>query len=154
MCKIIERRSSRRTQTERRGGKENIDDKEATKSKCHTNRTKEDPIPSRIEKPSRSTTRTRRHRHHDAATTDMIQQSVSRVAKAINRPQKSRTSSPTRALVTKWRDMAENGDNKQGVEYVEIWKTIKDKAREDISKCNQERSEERRRSVKTDWSHA
>ena len=46
------------------------------------------------------------------------------IAKAINKPQKSRISSPTLAL------MAENGDNKQRIEYAEICsKTIKTKAR-------------------------
>ena len=35
------------------------------------------------------------------AITHMIQYSASRVAKAINKPQKSRISSPTRALMTK-----------------------------------------------------
>ena len=70
--------------------------------------------------------------------TDMIQKSASRVAKAFIKPQKSRRSSPTRALMTKWREMAENGDNKQRIEYAEICKTIKKKAREDIRKYNQE----------------
>ena len=65
--------------------------------------------------------------------TDMIQQSASRVAKVINKPQKSRISSPTRALMTKRREMAENGDNNQ-----EICKTIKKKARKDVRKYNPE----------------
>ena len=39
-------------------------DQQATKNGCHTNRVKEDRIPTRIEKPVRDTTRTRRHRHH------------------------------------------------------------------------------------------
>ena len=34
--------------------------------------------------------------------------------------------------------MVENGDNKQRIEYAEICKTIKTKAREDIRKYNQE----------------
>ena len=50
---------------------------------------------------------------------DMIQQSASRVAKAINKPHKSWISSPTRALMTKRREMAGNGDNKQPIEYAE-----------------------------------
>ena len=49
--------------------------------------------------------------------THMIQQSASRVAKAINKPHKSRVSSPTQALMTKRREMAGNGDNKQRIEY-------------------------------------
>ena len=36
----------------------------------------------------------------------------------------------------KRREMAENGDNKQRIEYVKISKTIKKKAREDIGKYN------------------
>jgi len=47
------------------------------------------------------------------AITDMIQQSTSRIAKAITKPQQSMISSPTRALVTKRREMAGNGDNKE-----------------------------------------
>ena len=48
--------------------------------------------------------------------TDMIQQTASRVAKAVYKPHKSRISSPTRVLVTKRREMAGNGDNKQRIE--------------------------------------
>ena len=55
--------------------------------------------------------------------TDMIQQSMSRVAKAINKPLPSRISSPTRGLMMKQREM---------VEYAEIGKIIKKKARADI----------------------
>ena len=40
-------------------------DQEATKSRCHTSRINEDRIPTRIEKPIRDTTITRRHRHHE-----------------------------------------------------------------------------------------
>ena len=40
--------------------------------------------------------------------------------------------------MTKRRVMAGNGDNKQRIEYAEICKTIKKKAREDIRKYNQE----------------
>ncbi|KAK2164193.1 hypothetical protein NP493_1428g00036 [Ridgeia piscesae] len=58
--------------------------------------------------------------------TDMIQQSAS-VAKAINKPLKSRISSPTRALTTKGREIMEDGDDKQRLEYAEICKTIKKK---------------------------
>ena len=59
--------------------------------------------------------------------TYMIQQSASRVATAVNKPQKSRISSPTRALMTKLREIAGDGDNQQEIEYAEIWKTIKRK---------------------------
>ena len=64
--------------------------------------------------------------------TYMIQQSASRVAKAINKPHKSRISSPTRALMTRRWQMSGNGDTNQRIEYAEIYKTIKKKAREDI----------------------
>ena len=70
--------------------------------------------------------------------TDMIQQSASTVAQAINKPLESRISSPTRALKKK---MVENGDDKQRIKiigYASICKTIKKKARENISKYNQE----------------
>ena len=70
--------------------------------------------------------------------TYIIQQNALRVAKTINMPHQSRISSPTRALMTKRREMAENGDNKQRIEYAEICKTIKKKAREDIRKNNHE----------------
>ena len=40
--------------------------------------------------------------------------------------------------MTKRREMAGNGDNKQRIEYANICKTIKKKAREDIRKYNQE----------------
>ena len=72
------------------------------------------------------------------AITDVIRQSASIVAKAINKPHKSRISSPTRAIMTKRREMAENGDNKQRIEYTTICKTITKKTREDIRKYNQE----------------
>ena len=70
--------------------------------------------------------------------TDVIPHSASRVAKATDKPHNSRISSPTRALVTKRREMAGNGNNKQRTEYTEICKTIKKKAREDTRKYNQE----------------
>ena len=69
---------------------------------------------------------------------DTIQQSASKVAKVINKPPKSRISSPTTALMTKRREVAENGVNKQRIEYADIFKTIKKKARDDIRKHNQE----------------
>ena len=67
----------------------------------------------------------------------MIQLNSSRVAKTINKPLNSMISSPTRALMMKRREMVENGDDKQRIEYTEICKTIKNKAREDIWKYNQ-----------------
>ena len=70
--------------------------------------------------------------------TDMIQQTASGVAKESNKPQKSRIASPKRAVMTKRRKMAENGDNRQRIEKAEICKTIKTKAKEDTRKYNQE----------------
>jgi len=49
-------------------------------------------------------------------TTDMIQQSAFKLAKAINKPLKLRISSPTKALMTKRREMLGNGDDKQQIE--------------------------------------
>jgi len=68
--------------------------------------------------------------------TDMVLQNTSRRAKAINKPHKSRISPPTPALMMKRQEMAENGDNEQIIEYAEICKTIKKKARENIKKYN------------------
>ena len=42
--------------------------------------------------------------------TDMIQQRASRLAKVITKPLKARISSPKRALMTKRRDILENGN--------------------------------------------
>jgi len=70
--------------------------------------------------------------------TDMIQQSASSVAKAINKSLKLRTSLPTRDLMTNRREMVGNSDDKHRIEYAEICKTIKKKARVDIRKYNQE----------------
>ena len=70
--------------------------------------------------------------------TDMIQQSTTRVANAINKPLQSRISLPTRALMKKRREMAGNGGDKQHIEYAEISNIITKKAREDqVSKYNQ-----------------
>ena len=69
--------------------------------------------------------------------TYMIKQSASRVAKTINMPLKSSMSSPTKALMTKRREMLGNADDKQRIEYAEICKTFKKKARDDIRKYNQ-----------------
>ena len=63
---------------------ENIDDQETTKS-----RIKEDRIPTRIEKLIRDTTRTRHIGTMSETIKDMTQESVSRVANAINKPLKS-----------------------------------------------------------------
>ena len=73
-------------QTGRRGGKEYIDDQEATKIRCHTNRIKK--INFQLELRNRFETL---QELDDIDTmmvsiSDMIQQSASRVPKAINKP--------------------------------------------------------------------
>ena len=70
--------------------------------------------------------------------TDMVQHRASKVATAINKPLKSRVSSPIRALMAKRRQMVEKGDEIQRVGYAEMCKTIRKKARENIRKYNQE----------------
>ena len=85
---------------------------------------------------------------------DMIHLSASRLAKAINTPHKSRISSLTRVLMTKRRQMAGNGDNKQRIEYRH---TTTKKAREDIRKYNHEIIQETimaSKSLKKSPSHA
>ena len=63
--------------------------------------------------------------------TEMIQQS------ALSKKQKNpKISSPTRALMKKRREMIENKTPRDHIEYVEICKTIKKKAKEDIRKHN------------------
>ena len=85
-------------------------DQAATKSRCHTNRIKEDrKIEFQLELKNRFQTL---EELDDIDTmsetiTDMMQQNALSVAKAINKPHKSRLSSPTRNLVTnKWRKTA------------------------------------------------
>ena len=56
------------------------------------------------------------------------------LAKQTKKQKKSKISSPTRALMKKRREMIENP--RDHIEYVEICKTIKKKAREDIGKHN------------------
>ena len=70
--------------------------------------------------------------------TYVIHHSASKMAKAINKLSKSMISSPTRTLMTKRREIVENGDDKQRVKYAEICKTVKKKAKEDIRKYNEE----------------
>ena len=65
--------------------------------------------------------------------TYMVQQSASRVSKASSKPHKSRIWSPT----SPDHKMTRNGGKeriKQRIVYAEICKTIKKKAREEISK--------------------
>lgn len=70
---------------------------------------------------------------------ETIQQSATAVAKEDTKRVKSRLSSPTRALMKKRRQMSDTtGNTRMRIEYVEICKTIKKKAREDIRKHNLE----------------
>ena len=68
--------------------------------------------------------------------TEMIHQSAMSVAKQTKKQKKPNISSPTRALMEKRRKMIENKTPRNHVENVEICKTIKKKAREDIWKQN------------------
>ena len=68
--------------------------------------------------------------------TEMIQQSALSIAKQTKKQKNPKISSPTRALMKKRKEMIENETPRDHVEYVEICKTIKKKAREDIRKHN------------------
>ena len=68
--------------------------------------------------------------------TEMIQQSALSIAKQTKKQKNSKISSPTRALMKKRREMIENDTPRDHIEYVEICKTIKKKAKEDIRKQN------------------
>ena len=68
--------------------------------------------------------------------TEMIQQSAMSIAKQTKKQKKPKMSSPRRALMNKRREMIENNTPRDHIEYVEICKTIKEKAREDIRKHN------------------
>ena len=68
--------------------------------------------------------------------TEIIQQSAMSIAKQTKRQKKPKISSPTKALMKKRREMIENNTPRDHIEYVEICKTIKKKAREDIRKHN------------------
>ena len=70
--------------------------------------------------------------------TGLIQQSATKVAKAFDKPLKSRISSPTRALMTKRNELVGIGDDKQRLEYAEICKKIKKKSKENTRKYNLE----------------
>ena len=68
--------------------------------------------------------------------TEMIQQSALSIAKQTKKQKNPKISSPTRALTKKRREMTENKTPRDHIEYVEICKTIKKKAKEDIRKRN------------------
>ena len=68
--------------------------------------------------------------------TDMIQQSALSIAKQTKKQKTPKISSSTRALMKKRREMIENNTPRDHIEYVEICKTIKKKAKEDIRMRN------------------
>ena len=68
--------------------------------------------------------------------TEMLQQSALSIAKQTKKQKNPKISSPTRALMKKRREMIENKTPRDHIEYVEICKTIKKKAKEDIRKHN------------------
>ena len=68
--------------------------------------------------------------------TEMIRQSAMSIAKQSKTHKKPKISSPTRALMKKRREVIENTTPRDHIEYVEMCKTIKKKAKEDIRKHN------------------
>ncbi len=69
--------------------------------------------------------------------TEMIQQSAMSITKQTKKQKKPKISSPTRALMKKRRKkIIENKTPRDNLKYVEIRKTIKKKARQDIQKHN------------------
>ena len=68
--------------------------------------------------------------------TEMIQQSALSIAKQTKKQKKPKISLPTRALMKKRREMIENKTPRDHIEYVDICKTIKKEAKEDIRKHN------------------
>ena len=68
--------------------------------------------------------------------TEMIQQSALSIAKQTKKQKNPKISSPTRALMKKRREMIENKTPRDHIEYVEICKTIKKKAKADTRKHN------------------
>ena len=67
--------------------------------------------------------------------TEMIQQTATSIAKQNTKHDKSRLSTPKRALMKKRRDMEKN-TARNCIEYTEICKTLKKTAKEDITKYN------------------
>ena len=70
--------------------------------------------------------------------TEMIQQSAMNIAKQTKKQKKPKITSPTRTLMKKRREMIENKTPRDHIEYVEICKSIKKKASEDMRKHNLE----------------
>ena len=67
---------------------------------------------------------------------EMIQQSALSIAKQTKKQKNPKISSPTRALMKKHREMIENKTPRDHIEYVDMCKTIKKKAKEYIRKHN------------------
>ena len=63
---------------------------------------------------------------------------VNKINKVINKPLKSRIVLRIRALITKRTGIVGNDDEKQRLEYADICKNIKKKARVDIRKYNRD----------------
>ena len=80
--------------------------------------------------------------------TDMIQQSALSIAKQSKKQKNPKISSPTRALMKKGREMIENETPRGRIEYVEICKTIKKKAKEDIGSTTYMKSEKQLRHLR------
>ena len=68
--------------------------------------------------------------------TEMIQQSALSITKLTKKQKNPKISSPTRALMKKRREIIENKTPRDHIEYVEICKTIKKKAKEEIREHN------------------
>ena len=68
--------------------------------------------------------------------TEIIQQSAMSITEQTKKQKKSKISSLTGALMKKRREMMKNNTPGDHIEYVEICKTIKKKARGDIRKHN------------------
>ena len=111
-----------------------IDDQDAIKSRCHTNRITEDRILTRIEKPIRDTIESGRHRHHE--------QNHLRYdpTKSVKSGKGNQQATDIEDIVTNYSpdNETKNGDEMQRLQYAEISKTIKKKAREDIRKYHRE----------------
>ena len=68
--------------------------------------------------------------------TEMIKQCAMSIPKQTKKQKKPKISSLTSALMKKRREMIENKTPRDHIEYVDICKTIKKKAREDIRTHN------------------
>ena len=82
------------------------------------------------------TLNTRAERRKNKNMTEMIQQSALSIAKQTKKQKTPKISSPARALMKKRREIIENKTPRDHIEYVEICKTVKKKAKEYIRKHN------------------